>query len=134
VGTGKADVIKGLRGNDRVSGRCGRDRLLGRRGADRLNAVDGRRDRLVNGGPGKDVCRIDPADQARMKSCETVKIVKPGGPGPGPGPGTGTGCAAPPPDAALAAGRLRVAQGDAPPTFSDPFYAITITLNGSVAA
>ena len=144
VGTGKADVIKALRGNDRVRGRGGSDRLvggrgadrlvggrgadrlLGGRGADRLNAVDGRRDRLVNGGPGKDVCRVDPADQARMTSCETVKVVRPGGPAPGPGPGPGPGagvCVTPPPDAA---------QEDAPPTFSDPLYAITITLNASV--
>jgi hypothetical protein len=135
VGTGKADVIKALRGNDRVKGRAGRDRLvggrgadrlLGGRGADRLNAVDGRRDRLVSGGPGKDVCRVDPADQTRMKSCETVKIVRRGGPGPGPGTGPGPGpavCVSPPPDAA---------QEDQPPTFSDPFYTITITLNASV--
>ena len=131
VGTGKGDVIKALRGNDRVRGRGGRDRLvggrgadrlLGGRGADRLNAVDGRRDRLVSGGPGKDVCRVDAADRARMKSCETVKIVKPGGPGPGPGPGPAV-CVSPPPDAA---------QEDPPPTFSDPFYTITITLNASV--
>jgi hypothetical protein len=116
VGTGKADVIKALRGNDRVKGRAGRDRLLGGRGADRLNSVDGRRDRLVSGGPGKDVCRVDPADQTRMKSCETVKIVRRGGPGPAV-------CVSPPPDAA---------QEDQPPTFSDPFYTVTITLNASV--
>ena len=133
VGTGKADVIKALRGNDRVRGRGGRDRLvggrgadrlLGGRGADRLYAVDGRRDRVVNGGPGKDLCRVDPADRARTKSCETVIVKKKGG-GPGGAPGSGPGsqhCVVPPPDAA---------QEDAPPTFSDPFYAITITLNAS---
>jgi Ca2+-binding RTX toxin-like protein len=125
VGTAKGDVIKARGGNDRVRGRGGRDRLFGGRGDDRLNAVDGRRDRVVNGGPGKDVCRVDAADQPKMKGCETVRIGKggPGGGGPGGGPpGGGTGCVSPPPDAA---------QEDAPPTFSDAFYATTITLNAS---
>ena len=103
VGTAKADVIKARGGNDRIKGRGGRDRLSGGpgrdrlsggrgrdrlsggRGADRLNAVDGRRDRVVNGGPGKDVCRVDAVDRAKMKGCETVKIGRGGGPGGGPG-------------------------------------------------
>jgi len=146
VGTAKADLIKARGGNDRVRGGRGRDRLVGGRGADRLvggrgadrllggpgadrlNAVDGRRDRVVNGGPGKDVCRVDAADRARMKGCETVKIGKGGAPAPGPGPNPGPGpgpavCVTPPPEAA---------QEDPPPTFSDPFYTITITLNASV--
>ena len=132
VGTGKADAIKALRGNDRVRGRGGRDRvvggrgadrLLGGRGADRLYAVDGRRDRVINGGPGKDLCRIDPADRVNTKRCETVIVTKKGGPGAGPDPGPGSQhCVAPPPDAA---------QEDPPPTFSDAFYALTITLNVS---
>ena len=125
VGTAKGDVIKARGGNDRVGGRGGRDRLFGGRGDDRLNAVDGRQDRVVNGGPGKDVCRVDAIDQANMKGCETVRIGKggPGGGGPGGGdPGGGAGCVSPPPDAA---------QEGAPPTFSDAFYATTITLNAS---
>jgi Ca2+-binding RTX toxin-like protein len=124
VGTAKADVIKARGGNDRVKGRGGRDRIWGGRGADRLNAVDGRRDRLVRGGPGKDVCRVDAADRAKTKGCETVKVARGGGPGPGPGPdpGTGQGCATPPEGAA---------SGDVPPTFTAPFYAITVTLNAS---
>ena len=141
VGTAKADVIKSRGGNDRIKGRGGRDRLFGGRGADRLNAVDRRRDRVVNGGPGRDVCRINAADRPNVRGCETVKVAKsrgPGGPGGGPGgPGGGPGgaltCASPPEEARLAAGaRPRAAQEDAPPTFSDPFYAITITLNASV--
>jgi hypothetical protein len=129
VGTAKADVIKSFGGDDRIQGRGGRDRLWGGRGADRLNAVDGRRDRVVNGGPGKDVCRVDAVDQARLKGCETVKIANPGGPG---GPGAGQTCASPPEEAKLAAGVIgRAAQQDVPPTFSEPFYAITITLNAS---
>ena len=85
VGTAKADVVKGRGGDDRIKGRGGRDRLFGGRGADRLNAVDGRRDRLVSGGPGKDVCRIDAADRPNVKGCETVKVAKGRGPGSGPG-------------------------------------------------
>jgi Ca2+-binding RTX toxin-like protein len=119
VGTAEADVIKarggndrvkGGRGRDRLSGGPGRDRLFGGRGADRLNAVDGLRDRLVRGGPGKDVCRVDPTDRANTKGCETVKIANgrgPGARGPGSGgpgaPGPGAGgpggpliCATPP--------------------------------------
>ena len=129
VGTVQADLIRSLGGNDRIRGRGGRDRLSGGRGADRLNAVDGRRDRVVNGGPGKDVCRVDAADQARMRGCETVNVGRAGGPG---GPGTGLTCASPPEDAKLAAGRLaRAAQEEGQPTFSEAFYAITITLNAS---
>jgi hypothetical protein len=147
-GTSTGDLIKAGRGNDAIRGRGGKDRifggrgadrLFGGRGADRLNAVDGRRDRLVRGGPGKDVCRIDAADRSRTKGCETVKVAKgpgPGptpspGPGPVPGPGTGTGCVNPPPDAMAVAGPLRPA-GDPPPTFSDAFYGALITINASV--
>jgi hypothetical protein len=140
VGTARADVIKARGGNDRVRGRGGKDRLFGGRGADRLNAVDGLRDRLVRGGPGKDVCRVDRADRARVKGCETVKIVRGGAPGggaprgggPGTGaPGPGLGCATPPEDAKHSVGGRARAAGDAPPTFSDAFYATTITLNVS---
>ena len=146
VGTAKADLIKARGGNDRINGRGGRDRLSGGRGrdrlsggrgADRLNAVDGRRDRVVNGGPGKDVCRVDAVDRAKMKGCETVKIGRAGGPGgPGGAPGGAPGgplvCATPPEDARLAPGRLaRAAQEEVPPTFSEPFYGITIAINAS---
>jgi RTX calcium-binding nonapeptide repeat (4 copies) len=141
VGTARADVIKAGRGNDRIRGRGGRDRLVGGRGADRLNAVDRQQDRVIRGGPGKDVCSIDATDRVRTKGCETVKIRKGGGPGGGGpgggapggggpggggpgggGPGAGLGCASDPEDRAA---------GDAPPTFSDPFYATTVTLDAS---
>jgi hypothetical protein len=177
VGTAKHDVIKARRGDDRIrarggsdrifggpgrdrlSGGAGRDRLLGGRGGDRLNAADGRPDRLVRGGPGKDVCKVDAVDRGKVKGCETVKIVTGGGPGggppgpgggppgpggspgggpgggsPGPGgdPGAGLTCAIPPEDARLAAGGPRwAAQEDAPPTFSEPFYAVTMSVNAS---
>jgi Ca2+-binding RTX toxin-like protein len=156
VGTAQADVIKARGGDDRAKGRRGRDRvsggrgadrlwggrgadrlwggrgadrLRGGRGADRLNAVDGRQDRVVHGGPGKDVCRVDAADQARVRGCETVTIGTAGGPG--SGPGSGQNCASPPEEPKLAAGDLARAAGGVPPTFSDPFYSITITLNAS---
>jgi hypothetical protein len=134
VGTSKADVIKSRGGNDRIRGRGGRDRLFGGRGsdrifggrgADRLNAVDGRRDRLVRGGPGKDLCRIDAVDRRNVKGCETVKIATGGDPGAPGGPGGPLTCATPPEGA-------RLAQEDAPPTFSDAFYAVTLSINASV--
>ena len=46
----------------------------GNKGADRLNAVDGKRDRAVHGGPGKDVCTIDQADLPVLRSCERAKV------------------------------------------------------------
>ena len=126
VGTAKADAIRARGGNDRIKGRGGRDRLFGGGGADRLNAGDGQQDRVVSGGPGKDVCRVDPIDQARVKGCETVKVGRAGG------PGAGQTCASPPEEAKRAAGGVaRTAQEEAPPTFSEPFYAITITINAS---
>jgi Ca2+-binding RTX toxin-like protein len=144
-GSGR-DRLSGGRGSDRLAGGSGRDRLSGGRGADRLNTVDGRADRVVMGGPGTDICRVDPADEAKVKGCEIVKIIEPGAPGvpgvPGapdvpsvpsvPGapaaPGGPTVCAAPPEDAALA----RVAlDDDPPPVFSDAFYAITTTITAS---
>jgi Ca2+-binding RTX toxin-like protein len=123
MGTAKADVIWALGGNDRMKGRGGRDRLFGGRGADRLNAVDGRRDRALRGGSGNDVCMIDAMDRPRMRGCETVKIYRAGRPGALVG-GVNT-CATAPEQA-------RAAQEKAPPTFSEPFYALTITLNASV--
>jgi hypothetical protein len=130
AGTAKADVIQGRRGDDRIRGGGGRDRLFGGRGADRLNAVDGWRDRLVSGGPGKDVCRIDRADRPNVKGCETVKVAKRRAPG---APGGPLICSSPPEGARLAPSVLaRPAQEDTPPTFSDPFYAVTITINASV--
>jgi RTX calcium-binding nonapeptide repeat (4 copies) len=130
VGTAKADYIKARGGADRVDGRGGRDRLSGGRGGDHLNALDGRRDRAVKGGPGRDFCRIDEADVARVKGCETAKIGRGGGPAPGPNCITAQ-------EPRLAAsgdrrtGTLRIARGDLVPRFSDAFFAITITLNAS---
>jgi hemolysin type calcium-binding protein len=168
AGTARADVIKSRGGNDRIKGGggndrlsggagkdrlvggSGRDRLSGGRGADRLNAVDGRADRAIKGGRGKDVCRVDPADEFAVQGCEIVKIVKRGAPGAPGAPGTpgapgvpgaptvpGTPsvpggalvCAAPPEDAALM--RVPPEDDDPPLTFSNAFYAITTTITAS---
>jgi hypothetical protein len=118
VGTGKADKLKARGGDDRVKGRGGSDRIAGGPGGDRLNAVDGKRDRAVKGGPGRDICKVDAADVPKMKSCEEAKV-KGGGPQ--------QNCAVvnePRP------GR-RALRGDVPPVFSDAFFAITMTLNVS---
>jgi Ca2+-binding RTX toxin-like protein len=83
-GRAGGDRLRGSRGKDRVKGARGKDRLSAGKGADRLNAVDDRKDRAVNGGPGNDVCAIDQADLPRLKDCEKAKV-KNGGPGGGPG-------------------------------------------------
>jgi hypothetical protein len=116
IGTGKGDRIKGRAGDDRIKGRKGADRLVGGTGADRIKAADGEEDRAVRGGPGKDTCRIDLADQSHVKGCEKVKVKGAGA----------AGCVAPQPDRASVALR-----GDPPPTFSEAFYSTTITLNAS---
>ena len=51
---------------------------------------------------------------------------------PDPAPAVPACCAAAPEDARVAPSVLARAAGDPPPTFSDPFYAITITINVSV--
>jgi extracellular elastinolytic metalloproteinase len=81
VGTSGNDVIVGLGGNDRISGRgghdfiCGgdgndtltggpgRDGLAGGNGNDTLFARDGVRELALDGGPGNDRARKDPADR-----------------------------------------------------------------------
>ena len=76
------DRLKGSNGRDRLTGGKGKDRLKGGKGKDRLKAVDGKRDRAVNAGAGKDVCTIDHADLRVLKNCEKAKVRnRPGGPG-----------------------------------------------------
>ena len=142
VGTKKADVIRGGRGNDvirggrgkdRLIGGRGRDRIFGGRGADRLNALDGRRDLVIRGGPGRDVCSVDRTDRNNTSGCEVIKIghrpgggTPPGGTPPGGTPPGGTACAAPPEEA-----RAHSAGGGAPLTFSPGFFGTTVTLGVS---
>ena len=81
-GKGGNDKLKGMGGNDALNGGKGRDsvaggkaadRHLGAAGADRLNAADGRRDKAINGGPGKDRCTVDTAlELSIVRGCETV--------------------------------------------------------------
>jgi Ca2+-binding RTX toxin-like protein len=146
VGTAKPDRINARKGNDRVNGSRGDDRIRGSRGkdgirgakgsdwlsagpgADRLNAVDGHKDRVVNGGSGRDVCTIDRADRAVLMSCEKTRVTNPGGGGPNPGGGGATKCVAAQEAKQKASGESRAA---ARVQFSQAFYATTITLEGS---
>jgi Ca2+-binding RTX toxin-like protein len=124
VGTAGPDRIVGRRGDDRLIGRDGADELVGGKGRDRLNSVDGGRDRIAKGGSGHDICAIDRADRRVVKGCERITIWKSGAGGEG-SPGSGGSC--------LSAGMVQEPGEDGgPPRFSDAFYGLTITLNGSV--
>lgn len=72
-GRGGADLLEGGAGRDRLTGGAGKDRLLGGRGADRLDAADGKRDKAVKGGPGRDVCVVDLVDLRVVSGCEKLK-------------------------------------------------------------
>jgi RTX calcium-binding nonapeptide repeat (4 copies) len=101
VGKGGGDLIKGRGGNDRLSGGKARDLLNGGPGADRLiagpgndgiKAADGRRDRLIDGGRGTNVCVVDiPADLPVVRNCATLRIPSTSGGGGGGGGGEGGG-------------------------------------------
>ena len=128
------DRISGSRGKDRLKGGQGKDRLLAGKGADHLNAVDRKADGAVNGGPGKDVCAIDEADLAMVRGCERTKVASTGGGGgTGGGEGKCIGAQEPklPASVGTGVGGASKLKGDAPPTFSSAFYAITITLKAS---
>lgn len=71
-GKAGADLVEGGAGRDRVMGGRGSDRLLGGPGADRLDAADGKRDRAIKGGPGRDVCIVDLADLRNVLGCEKL--------------------------------------------------------------
>ncbi|HEY7031185.1 MAG TPA: hypothetical protein VH482_07665 [Thermomicrobiales bacterium] len=102
IGKGGGDLIKGRGGRDRLSGGRGRDLLNGGPGRDRLiagpgndgiKAADGRRDLLINGGAGRNVCVVDiPADLPVTRNCETLRTAPPpaGGGNGGGGGGGGT--------------------------------------------
>jgi hypothetical protein len=90
------DTIKGKKGNDKLNGGKGRDTVIGDAGADKMlggagndviKAADGRRDKVIDGGAGKNRCVIDTTLELSIaRHCSS--IVGPGG-GPGPGPGEG---------------------------------------------
>ena len=96
-GKGGNDKIKGKGGNDSLSGGRGRDSVVGGKGADRMaggsgndviKAADGRLDKAINGGPGKNRCVIDTTLELSIaRHCSSIAGVGGGGPGPGPGGG-----------------------------------------------
>jgi Ca2+-binding RTX toxin-like protein len=59
-GGGRGDRLSGGSGGDTLVGERGRDLLQAGKGDDRLLARDGQQDH-VNGGPGRDEARVDPA-------------------------------------------------------------------------
>ena len=61
---------------------------MGGGGNDYLNSADGRKDASVNGGRGRNRCRIDAADLSIARGCGSLKV-QPGSGGPGGGPGGG---------------------------------------------
>jgi RTX calcium-binding nonapeptide repeat (4 copies) len=67
------DRIKGFDGADGLNGGPGRDALDGGKGNDAINAKDGRRDRRVKCGPGRDVAVIDRVDS--VSGCERIRGV-----------------------------------------------------------
>jgi len=109
-GTAGADKINGRSGNDRIAGKGGRDtlngggggdRVVGGKGVDRMtggpgkdliNAADGRRDKKINGGPGRNRCVIDTSlELSVVKNCSSITLGQKGGSGGGPGSGSGPG-------------------------------------------
>jgi Ca2+-binding RTX toxin-like protein len=121
-GKGGNDLIKGKGGNDRLSGGKGSNKVIGGKGNDAviggpegdtvvggrgidshvggagndlLEAADGRRDSVIDGGSGTNRCIIDIVELSIVRGCGTVQATAPGGQGggggggPGPGPGQG---------------------------------------------
>jgi hypothetical protein len=73
-GGGGSDRILGGAGADRIRGGAGSDTLLGEGGNDVIDARDGHRDALVDGGPGRDTCYVDHAD--RVRNCEGTILAR----------------------------------------------------------
>jgi Ca2+-binding RTX toxin-like protein len=91
VGKGGKDTLNGGGGGDRIVGGKGVDRLMGGPGKDVINAADGRRDKKINGGPGKNKCVIDTSLELSIaKNCSSITLGQKGGQGGGPG-GAGPG-------------------------------------------
>jgi hypothetical protein len=108
TGTAGADRINGMRGNDRLKGKGGndalnggkgRDTVIGDKGADKMKggagrdvikAADGRRDKVINGGPGRNRCVIDTALELSIaRGCGSISAGGGGGPGGGGAGGPG---------------------------------------------
>jgi RTX calcium-binding nonapeptide repeat (4 copies) len=106
TGTRGADRINGMSGNDRLKGKGGndslnggkgRDTVIGDKGADKMSggagrdvikAADGRKDKVINGGPGRNRCVIDTALELSVaRHCGSISGSGPGGGGGGGGAG-----------------------------------------------
>jgi Ca2+-binding RTX toxin-like protein len=98
------DRLGGGAGKDRLTGGKGKDRLKGGAGADRLNAADGRVDAAIDGGRGRNTCRVDAAEVSKVRHCSKLTIV----PGETGAQGGGGSPAAPPGNA----GALSIATAD----------------------
>jgi Ca2+-binding RTX toxin-like protein len=83
-GKGGKDKIKGKGGNDKLNGGKGGDTVVGGKGADRMmggagndviKAADGKRDKVINGGPGKNRCVIDTALELSIaRNCSSILL------------------------------------------------------------
>ena len=76
IGSRDADFISGRGAPDFIVGRGGDDILWGMWGNDRIHAGGPRGDSgsdIVRGGPGNDICFIDPSDVI-VTGCETIVV------------------------------------------------------------
>jgi Ca2+-binding RTX toxin-like protein len=75
TGGAGTDSLSGGDGRDHLIGGRGKDRLRGGGGSDTLNAADGRADAKVDGGGGRNVCRVDAVDVAVTRNCSKLTVV-----------------------------------------------------------
>ena len=88
-GRGGKDSVSGGKGRDTVTGGAGRDRMLGGPGNDVIKAADGKRDAVIDGGPGKNRCVIDSSLELSIaRHCASIVAGAIGG---GGGGGAGAG-------------------------------------------
>jgi Ca2+-binding RTX toxin-like protein len=85
------DRISGGRGKDRLSGGRGKDRLAGGPGNDVLNAVDRSKDSRIDGGAGRNTCKVDAADLRVVRHCARLVVSGRGSSGGGSGGSGGSG-------------------------------------------
>jgi hypothetical protein len=79
-GRGGKDSVSGGAGRDTVTGGAGRDRMLGGPGNDVIKAADGKRDTLIDGGPGKNRCVIDSSLELSVtRHCSSIVTGAAGG-------------------------------------------------------
>jgi Ca2+-binding RTX toxin-like protein len=89
-GKGNDKVIGGPRGDTLIGG-SGVDSLVGGRGNDLLKAADGRRDRVIDAGPGTNKCIVDTVELSIVRGCGAIHVGQPGTGGGGGGTGGGGG-------------------------------------------